>query len=193
MSDRPPRDTSPAERASAYERLFRSYRDAVFAYALRRTTGDQAQDVVAETFAVAWRRLDEVPAEPLPWLLGVARRVLANQRRTLSRQRALVERLEHQPAISFVEADVRADLASVVQALRSLSERDREILLLVAWEGLTPRDAAVVAGQPAAVFRLRLHRARRRLRSAVERAERGSSLRLTTSKGAPEPSCDTTT
>src|SRR5688500_7703162 len=82
-----------ATREERFEGLFRENYPAVRAYALRRTSGDGAQDAVAETFLVAWRRLDEVPSDALPWLYGVARRVLANQRRTTDRGAALERRL----------------------------------------------------------------------------------------------------
>src|SRR3954467_2311584 len=76
----------PADDATAtFEAAFRAHVRAVRAYALRRTAPEDAADVVAETFAVAWRRWDDAPADPLPWLLGIARRVLANSRRTSSR------------------------------------------------------------------------------------------------------------
>jgi RNA polymerase sigma-70 factor, ECF subfamily len=88
-------------REHRFELLFRANYPAVRAYALRRSSGDSAQDVVAETFLVAWRRLDDVPADALPWLYGVARRVLANQRRTMRRSEALGERLAGRgPALS---------------------------------------------------------------------------------------------
>src|SRR6478672_3188813 len=83
----------PDEREVQFERLFRSEADAVRAYALRRADPADADDVVAETFLVAWRRLDDVPSDPRPWLLSVARRVVANRRRSNRRVVSLTERL----------------------------------------------------------------------------------------------------
>ena len=80
-------------REDRFEEMFREHYGAVRGYALRRIPGDLAQDAVAETFLVAWRRLDDFPADPLPWLFGVARRVLANQRRSADRSSALERRL----------------------------------------------------------------------------------------------------
>ena len=80
-------------REDRFEELFREHYRAVRGYAPRRASGDLAQDAVSETFLVAWRRLDDVPADPLPWLYGVARRVLANQRRSIYRGSALERRL----------------------------------------------------------------------------------------------------
>jgi len=124
-------------------------------------TGGQADDVVAETFLVAWRRLDDVPTDdPLPWLLGVARNVARNERRSTRRRDALVLRLPApRPA---PPPDEPAETGLVRAALAALDEADRELLLLVAWDGLTPGRAAQVLGCSAGAARVRLHRARRR-------------------------------
>ena len=138
--------------------MFRAHHDAVLAYALRRTAADDARDIVAETFLVAWRRYGAAPHEcRLPWLYGVARRVLANQRRATNRRTALVHRLGTSPQPGT------ADDSPLLEALARLAETDREILLLVAWEGLSNEEAALVLGCRAATARMRLHRARRRL------------------------------
>ena len=81
------------EPQARFEQLYGDYADRVHAYALRRTSPAAADDVVAEVFLVVWRRLHKVPDEPLPWLLGVARRVLANQRRGDARRAALIDRM----------------------------------------------------------------------------------------------------
>lgn len=142
----------------AFERMFRAHYDAVLAYALRRTTPDDARDVVADTFLVAWRRLDDAPpGAERAWLYAIARRTLANQRRATRRRHALTDRL-HPSTFEHVETDTR-----LAEALALLTEQDREALLLIAWEGLSCDDAAHVVGCRAATFRMRLHRARRRL------------------------------
>jgi RNA polymerase sigma factor (sigma-70 family) len=155
--------------AQRFEELFRRNYPAVRGYALRRTSPDAAQDAVAETFLVAWRRLDDVPEDALPWLFGVARRVLANQRRASGRGAALQQRLAGagagrpaSPEESVTESDV------VRAALARLCERDREALMLVAWHGLTGKRAARAAGCTRAAFDVRLHRARRRLAAQLE-------------------------
>ncbi len=84
-----------ARAAERFEQLFRSHHRAVAAHARRRAPGDTSDDVVASTFLVAWRRLDEVPADSLPWLLAVARNVIATQQRGSRRRGALRLRLEH--------------------------------------------------------------------------------------------------
>jgi len=152
-------------RGDRFERLFRETYPLVRAYALRRAAPDAAQDVVADTFLVAWRRLDDVPADALPWLYATARRVLANQRRSAARGAALERRLS-----GAAGADARADLGDSVadaelvrEALGRLSDRSREALMLVAWEGLDGARAARAARCSKAAFAVRLHRARRQL------------------------------
>jgi RNA polymerase sigma factor (sigma-70 family) len=152
------------ERRRRFEALFAAHHAAVRSYVVRRAvSGLVADDAVADTFLVAWRRLDEVPEAAGPWLLGVARRVLADQRRASRRRRSLRERLSlasTAPVVWEPPAEVGSELA---EALRSLTAPEREALLLVAWDGLTPAEGAIAAGCSAAAFRVRLHRARRRV------------------------------
>lgn len=159
------RDAAAAER---FERLFRRHHPAVSSYARRRAPSEVADDVVASTFLVAWRRLDQVPDEPLPWLLAVARNVIATQHRGARRRGALVSRLQRAgERPDPPPADERA--GHVVAALARLPAGDREAITLIAWDGLQPAEAARVLGQSAAAFRVRLHRARRRLQRELDR------------------------
>ena len=127
---------------------------------------------MAETFLVAWRRLDDVPDDPLPWLLVVARNTIANQRRSAARRHrtltevALRQRLE-QASSDAAPEDVAVTRATMIAALATLTATEREALLLTAWDGLDDVDAARVAGCSPRTFRVRLHRARRRLDHAV--------------------------
>jgi RNA polymerase sigma-70 factor (ECF subfamily) len=154
-----------------FEAVYDQHASAVKGYAMRRTDPARADDVVAEVFLVAWRRLDDIPAEPRAWLFGVARRVLANERRRVARHGAAVERLE--PRVVFADPADGPALAyrSLEGALRELSDSDREALLLTAWEELSHRDAARVLGVREATFTVRLHRAKRRLGRALERRQ----------------------
>lgn len=141
-------------------------------YAMRRVRPvEDAADVVAETFAVAWRRIDDVPPGPEAtlWLYGVARRVIANQRRGSFRRQRLGDRLgQHLGDALPGDFEARSDDAMVVQAaLDRLDPADRELLTLTSWEGLRPSEIALVVGAPAATIRTRLHRARRRLREEL--------------------------
>jgi RNA polymerase sigma-70 factor (ECF subfamily) len=158
------RDAAAAER---FERLYRRHHPAVTAYARRRAPAEVADDVVASTFLVAWRRLGEVPPESLPWLLGVARNVIATQARGSRRRGALVARLHSDESPPSPSGDERR--GHVAAALARLPANDREAITLIAWDGLQPSEAARVLGQSPAAFRVRLHRARRRLRRELVR------------------------
>jgi RNA polymerase sigma-70 factor (ECF subfamily) len=151
-----------------FEAMYRQCADEVHAYAMRRAAPAAADDVVNETFLVAWRRLDEVPEQPLPWLLGVARRVLANRRRTDSRIGALRQRLAVEEPAHAGAHDVDDDVNRRVRlALAGLGERDRELLMLIAWEGLRVHEAAEALGVRSGTLAVRLHRARKRLGEAL--------------------------
>jgi RNA polymerase sigma-70 factor (ECF subfamily) len=139
----------------------------VLAYALRRVPAEEAADIVAETFLTAWRRPDILPEDPAPWLFGVARKVVANHRRSLRRRAALRARVEgdasRRPPLAPDPADQVEARMAVRSALGRLSERDREALMLVAWDGLDAASAAAAMGYTPSAFAVRLHRARRRL------------------------------
>jgi RNA polymerase sigma factor (sigma-70 family) len=160
-------------RRDRFERLFRDSYPLVRAYALRRAAPDVAQDAVAETFLIAWRRLEDVPEDPLPWLYGTARRVLANQRRSAARRVALEERLSGAATFdgSADLGDRVADAELVGLALGRLSDRSREALMLVGWEGLDGTRAAKAAGCSKAAFAVRLHRARGQFADALASLE----------------------
>ena len=164
------------ERRRRFEALFASYLEDVVAYCRWRTgSSSDAQDAVAEVFLIAWRRPDAVPdgEAARAWLYATARRVLANQRRATRRRSALVERLAGEAATA------PSDHAEtfVGEALGRLHERDREVLLLAEWEGLSPAEIAGVVGCLEVTARGRLHRARRRFRAVYdELAGRGARV-----------------
>jgi DNA-directed RNA polymerase specialized sigma24 family protein len=166
-----------------FDALFEAHYRDVLRYVLRRAPLASAEDVLAETFLVAWRRADQIPDDPLPWLLGVARRVLANQRRGELRRDALLGRLR---ATSTGEVGAWQPPSTVgpelAGALASLPDREREALLLLAWEGLDIPQAAVAAGCSTATFRVRLHRARKRVARQLARPALDSSLTRTSEK-----------
>jgi RNA polymerase sigma-70 factor (ECF subfamily) len=146
-----------------FEQVFHGCYDAVYRYAVRRVAPEAVQDVVADTFLVAWRRHTELDGEPLPWLFGIARRVAANQRRGSARRDALQEHLRANHSVSSERSDVSGHDLRLAAALGALEERDREALMLVAWEELDHRDAAKAMGCSTGAFTVRLHRARRKL------------------------------
>ena len=150
------------EREARFTALFDAHRDAVRAYLWRRDP-ELADDITAETFLVCWRRLDAVPAEPLPWLLGVARNIRLNQRRGERRRGRLEGRLRTEPATARDPAAAVSEREAIRAALARLDERDREVLLLTAWDRLDRDAVAVVLGCTRANVAVRFLRARRRL------------------------------
>jgi RNA polymerase sigma-70 factor (ECF subfamily) len=160
-----------------FEHLYITHASRVLGYLMRRTDASTADEVLAEVFAVCWRRIDEVPADALPWLFEVARRVLSTQRRSGQRRAALQARLRAITPERIEDAPAMPRDSSLSRALESLTSKDRELLLLIAWEGLTPTQAAAALGVKSATVRVRLTRARSRLARHIER-----------SGGCPQPS-----
>jgi RNA polymerase sigma factor (sigma-70 family) len=175
-----------------FTELYDEHHRRVFAYALSGAGLDVAEDVASETFLIAWRRRADVPDPPLPWLLGVARNLIHQQRDGGHRRRALAERVA---ALTTPEDLAEWDVAehvierdSALTAIAGLSERDLEVLSLVMWHGLAPRDAAKVIGCSQAAFFVRLHRARRRLGWAFESAQPVTRTRSLVTDGSLEKS-----
>jgi RNA polymerase sigma-70 factor, ECF subfamily len=160
-----------AAAAERFTAIYDACRPRVWAYVAGRAGRQVADEVVSETFAIAWRRLGDVPEPPLPWLLGVARNVLRDGMRADARRASLAAELRAwaDPAGADVGEDVAERLA-VLRAMTELPDDDREILILIAWQGLAPREAAKVLGCSAATLRVRLHRARKRLVQAIDAA-----------------------
>lgn len=162
-----------ASRADDQERfrtLWSEHYRPVFAFAIRRVrTPEAAHDVVSETFLTAWRRRDKLPpGMERPWLLGIAKRIAANDRRSVARFDALVERLTTTLATS-ASPEARPpggpDETAVATAFARLSVTDQEALSLVVWDDLSPREASIVLGVATPRFSVRLHRAKQRLRT----------------------------
>lgn len=153
------------------EAMWNQHAGRIYAYAARRIGRDAADDVVADTFVVAWRNRMSRPSRELPWLYGVARRVIADRRRSGERFQGLLDRLATSaPSLDNPDPDQRLAARA---ALDSLSEDDREVLLLAAWEALDASDAARALGVSSPSYRMRLSRARRRLAKALA-AESGA-------------------
>lgn len=145
-----------------FEQIYAEHRDAVRAYVRRRAPEDVVDDVVSETFVVCLRKIDRVPDEALPWLYAVARKTLANERR----KRALRPPHDH---VTATEPPLVGD-GTLATAFGELGERDREVLRLVAWEGLSLAEAATVLGCSNVACRVRYHRAKSRLASKLAAA-----------------------
>lgn len=150
------------------EALFAAHATGVYRYARARLPAAEAEDVVAEVFAIAWRK-GELPDNPRAWLLGVARRVMANQVRAQHRRTALVERVRsHPPQAGQDDVRLVGELDELRRALELLRPADREVIALLAAAELSTPEVAQVLGCTTAVAATRVHRARRRLRAAYE-------------------------
>jgi RNA polymerase sigma factor (sigma-70 family) len=166
-----------ASRAQRFEDLFVATRDDILSFLLRRTAQPaDAADVLADTYLVAWRRLEDVPPgeEARLWLFGVARRLLANHHRGARRRSLLAGELgsaleRATTTISPADRDLvsRDQLAQLQNVIASLGRQDLDVLTLHVWEGLSPAEIAVVTGENTSTVRVRLHRARQRVRTAV--------------------------
>ena len=152
---------------AAFEALWHAHYADILAFSLRRL-GDrqEAADATADTFLIAWRRSGEIPENPRPWLFGVALKVIANTRRGGRRRGALASRLGERAVPAFA-VHGHEPPGDVLAAFRTLAPADQQILSLVAWEELTPAEAAEVLSMPVARFSVRLHRAKQRLRKRL--------------------------
>jgi RNA polymerase sigma-70 factor, ECF subfamily len=165
-----------------FKAMYDEHYPAVLRYAARRVGAEAARDIAAETFLTAWRRLDRVPpGQSLPWLYATARKCLANELRRRDRRervdsRIRAEATRDQGVAGPEPAERVADRLAVLAALAALRRSDQETLRLIEWEQLDVAAAAQVMGCSAATFRVRLHRARRRLaRALVQAGEPGGS------------------
>jgi RNA polymerase sigma-70 factor (ECF subfamily) len=166
------------DRHALLDTWFRAYADRVLAYLQHRTDPQTAQDLLQEVFMIAFGKAAELPQPPIGWLFGTARRVLANRYRGRRRQDELIARLTENaadcrsggaggdPAVD-PEAELKQAFA---QTLATLSAADREVLTLTGWYDLTPTEAAEALGCSASAYAVRLHRARKRLASALDGA-----------------------
>jgi RNA polymerase sigma-70 factor (ECF subfamily) len=176
--------TSPEQRFTV---LFMDHYNAILAFARRRVEQDLAQDVVAETFLTAWRHMGDLPDEPLPWLYRVASHAIANQQRGATRRHRLHDRARLLGEQGYAEdhAEAVSERERLASAFESLSERDQEVLRLAIWERLDRTTAASVLGCSPAAFKVRLHRARRRLERSL--AQEGGEPRRNSSRAVTLP------
>lgn len=149
------------------EALYEEHARSVLNYARRRIDPDTAEEVLADVFVIALRKPQAIPADARTWLLGVARRVLANKRRYSVRQAALYTRLAEERRRSY-DGESGPDSGAALLALASLGPRDREVLVLAGWDGLSPTEGGAVLGISASAFSTRLSRARERFAGALQ-------------------------
>ena len=151
-----------------FEELYRATYPRVLAYARSMASREDADNAVAEAYAIAWRRQRDIPrSAELGWLIGVTRRVLANARRSRRRAGALHALLDLQPRTHGPDPADRVEDGELRAALMALSPLDREAVVLTVWFDLSSADVAQALGITPAAFRMRAARARRRLRAAL--------------------------
>lgn len=159
----------PEIREADFAALFSAHFDSLLAYTRRRTPQlADAEDAMAETYIVAWRRFADLPsdaAEQRLWLFGVAYRVIANQRRATGRRLQLTDRLK---AALLPPSPPSSALTDVMEAMATLPDGDQEVLRLAAWEGLSHAEIGLVLETTPNAAAIRLHRARRKLENAMK-------------------------
>lgn len=155
-----------------FDSLFLSHHEAVLRYCVRRLGPSEAEDAAADVFAVAWRRIGDVPRSEgsRAWLIGVAYRVVGNRFRARRRWVRLAERLQSEPEPeSMLPPHADSDGQTLHLALNDLSRNDQELIRLSAWDGLSRDEIAYVLGIRVNAVDQRLHRARSRLRVRFDR------------------------
>jgi RNA polymerase sigma-70 factor, ECF subfamily len=182
-------DPEATERFTA---LYDENYQRVYAYAVSRAGRQLAEEIASEVFLIAWRRLAELPAHELPWLLTVTRNVAASQFRAAVREQSMAAELRAWTSEADLAtgdiADQITERMAVLKALAALPDSDRELLTLVAWHGLAANQAAQVVGCSTATYFVRLHRARRRLERAMHDLAPGRGDRRSARRDAtPEP------
>ncbi len=175
MRERDPgTDLSVEDRRARFEELAPGLVDPLRRFLARRTDAATAEDVLADTLLVCWRRLDQVPAEPLPWAYAVARHCLANAERSARRQRRVAAKVATMDPPATATPGPGGDGAggdgALDAALAALRPADAELLRLWAWERLEAAQIAQVLGVTPNAAAIRLHRARQRLAAELRKS-----------------------
>lgn len=159
------------DRITAYEAFVREHGGAVSRFLRRRAEADTAEDVFAEVMLVVWRRFEDVPSEPLPWLYVIARNCLRDAERSARRRTRLVNRIVavDPPTVAYDPGADDPATSEVSKAISQLRPADAEVLRLWAWEELTPQEMATVLSTSVNAATIRLHRAKKKLREQLEK------------------------
>jgi GDPmannose 4,6-dehydratase len=175
--------TMPSSRTAptSFDAFYRRHVQAVASYVRRRVPPEDSQDIVAQVFVVAWRRFDDLPLPPADrlWLFGVARRTVADHRRSTVRRYRLYDRLRTEQTIRGpMPGDLGGLQPRTEMALSALREQDREVLRMIVWEGMNHVQVAESLGCSPNAVELRYRRARERLRTALQSTGVRSSARV---------------
>ena len=154
-------------RNDRFERVMREVVEPIRRYLARRTDSATADDVLSESLLVLWRRLDDVPADAVPWAIGVARLQLANAERSQRRQRRLFARIATVDPPQDVRDHAEGDAGYILDAITRLGAKDAEVLRLWAWDDLDLPQISTVLGVSVNAATIRLHRARKKLREEI--------------------------
>ncbi len=166
-----PEAAPEADRRARFEELAPELVEPLRRFLARRTDPATADDVLADTLLVCWRRIDEIPPAALPWAYGVARHCLANAERGVRRQERVAAKIAvvDPPVEAAPSGDARDD--AVTEALAALRPEDAELLRLWAWEQLTPTEIAAALDVTPNAISIRLHRARGKLEDELRKIE----------------------
>lgn len=168
----------PDPATQRFEEVYREYAPEVLGYCARRVSREDAMDAASEVFVIALRRIDKVPTGDLtrPWLFTTARNVLRNRARAKSRQRILASRIwaNQQRSVPGPETQVvrNEEHQALLDAMERLSDKDREIIRLVRWEGLSRETVAEMFFVSRAAIDQRISRAYKRLGRLLDVPER---------------------
>lgn len=169
--------SSPSAR-TRFEAMYRAEAGTVRMFAAHRVGRAAADDIVADTFATAWRKLDEIPTPPRAWLLGTARKIIGNYLRS-QRRRPTEQLRDNDLALTEDLADAVAVRQMLADAIAQLAPKSREVVILAAWYDLTQKEMAQVMGCSPAAAGVRLHRARKALRHVLAVSDRPANASIT--------------
>lgn len=165
------------EPARLFDSLFAAHHEAVFRYCIRRLGLPEAEDAVSDVFAIAWRRLDQVPSGDATraWLIGVAYKVVGNRYRSRRRRARLSQRIESEHKAQKEDFPTpEADTQLIHVALAKLSTTDQELIRMSSWDGLGRSEIGEILGIRVNAVDQRLHRARTRLKTQFDQLVSGN-------------------
>jgi RNA polymerase sigma-70 factor, ECF subfamily len=157
----------PVTRHARLEQIMREVVEPVRRYLARRTDAATADDVLSETLVVLWRRIDDVPDDPIPWAIGIARLQLANAQRAARRQARLAAKVASTDPPQPAPDHAASDTGYILDAIARLKPAEAELVRLWAWDDLDLEQIAQILGVSTNAATIRLHRARKKLKDLL--------------------------